>query len=108
MHNFRDIYSDRQRGQPKYRHVSHADFHKSQDMGKKRRDITSDNGNAVEDSQRLLASSQHDPSMQTPQGFAMTQQYTGVKTQLKGRHDITTASGDCQAPFETYKTLDAK
>eukprot|EP00353_Schmidingerella_taraikaensis_P019156 CAMPEP_0185612422 /NCGR_PEP_ID=MMETSP0436-20130131/21644_1 /TAXON_ID=626734 ORGANISM="Favella taraikaensis, Strain Fe Narragansett Bay" /NCGR_SAMPLE_ID=MMETSP0436 /ASSEMBLY_ACC=CAM_ASM_000390 /LENGTH=152 /DNA_ID=CAMNT_0028245805 /DNA_START=266 /DNA_END=724 /DNA_ORIENTATION=- len=91
VHNFRDIYSDRQRGQGKYRHVSHADFHKSHDMGKKKREITSDIGiNTIDDSQRLLASSHHDPSMQTPVGFSSTQIYTAAKARgVKGRHDMT-------------------
>ena len=90
VHNFNEIHNDRQKGKGKYRHVSHADFHKSQDhgaMGKKRRDITSEaGGNAVEDSQNLLTSSNHDRSLQTP-GFSTNpskQRYGKVKA----RHDL--------------------
>jgi len=63
VQNFYEIGADRQHGKGQYRHVSHADFHKSQEMGNKKREITSEVGNAVDDSQRLLTSSHQDPSM---------------------------------------------
>ena len=42
--NFRDIYSEKNNGQGKYRHVSTIDFHKSQEIGKYKKK-TSFNGN---------------------------------------------------------------
>ena len=50
MNNLRDIRSERRGLKGKYRHVSHADFHKKLDTGKKMRDITSEVGILVVDS----------------------------------------------------------
>ena len=70
--------AERQNGKGKYRHVSHADFHKSQEMGNKMRKITSEaDGNAAEDSHNLLTTDQ-DPSMRTP-GLTTVQRYQRVK-----------------------------
>lgn len=89
VHNFKEIESDRVQGRTKYRHVSHADFNKSQDhgtMGKKRRDITSEVGNAFEDSQHLMTNSNNDRSLQTP-GFSTKPSKERYK-KVKARHDL--------------------
>ena len=54
VNNFRDIYSDKDNN-PKYRHVSQVDFHKSQEMLKKKK--ASFNGNDDGSRSKLIASS---------------------------------------------------